>query len=143
MTARRALEVGAVAATVEQQNDLPILAKRLIDGAVERSADGSAAGAALEFSAEPSLRSAPPTARWSARLTAPRLARLWNSVGRSMVATAGSGRSSTRRGMSIKRKAPAELPAFSPRALLARYQLSSDGVAVPKTSGTPSNSARF
>ena len=51
---------------------------------------------------------------------------------RSIVPTAGSGRSNTRRGISTSVYWP----------VCARCQLSSDGVAEPKTSGIPSASAR-
>ena len=69
----------------------------------------------------------------SCRLIAPReSAAAGFSPRRSIVPTVGSGRSSTRRGISTS--------AYSP--VFARCQLSSDGVAEPSTSGIPSAAAR-
>ena len=80
----------------------------------------------------PPWRMASPMAWWRRRWIEPRLALERNSVRMSMVPTWGSGRSMTRRGMSMRRYSPSR----------ARCQLSSDGVAEPRTRGTFSWAAR-
>ena len=89
-------------AAIEQQDHLPVFAQRRVHRLMQLPRDRPA-----------------------------RLA-VANSIRRSIVPTAGSGRSNTRRGMSTSRYSPC----------IARCQLSSDGVAEPSTSGTFSSRAR-